>query len=132
MNRHTTDRCAAEAEPTHNQLIGSRGEAIAREHLERRGCTILASNWRTRAGELDLVIRDGETIVAVEVKTRTGLGYGHPLEAITARKAHRLRRLLGDWARMHAARGARLRVDAIGIVLRDGERPRLDHLQGIA
>lgn len=132
MNPHPAEPSAPSTDRTHNHRIGARGEMIAREHLERRGCTILAQNWRHRDGELDLIVRDGETVVAVEVKTRTGLGYGHPLEAITPRKAHRIRRLLGAWARAHTARGTRLRVDAIGIVLRDGERPRLDHLQGVA
>lgn len=138
MNQRTVTRSTRSAPapgaetPTHNQRLGARGEAIAHEHLEDRGCIVLARNWRTREGELDLIVRDGDTVVAVEVKTRSSLDYGHPLEAITARKAHRLRRLLGAWAREHAARGTRLRVDAIGVVLRGRDRPRIEHLQGIA
>ena len=94
---------------------------------------MLARNWRDgRRGELDLVVRDRDTIVAVEVKTRSGLGYGHPLEAVTARKSARLRRLLMSWVRENQPGQVRLRVDAIGITLRPGEHPRIDHLEGIA
>lgn len=140
---------------SHNQAVGARGEAIAAGFLEGIGYRILDRNWHSRYGELDLVAVDGDTLVAVEVKTRTGLGYGHPLQAITQRKADRLRRLLLDWCRTHSAVAntsnptyvaqagveaagtartwwAQLRVDAIGIVLRPGVSPSIEHLQGIS
>lgn len=75
---------------------------------------------------------DGDTLVAVEVKTRSGLGYGHPLEAITAAKASRLRRLLLAWLREKKPRAARLRVDGIGIVMDPQGEPRITHVQGVA
>lgn len=116
----------------HNRDVGAQGERLAAEYLETLGYRVIARNWRDgRAGELDLIVRDGDCIVAVEVKTRSGAGYGHPLEAITALKASRLRRLLLSWVRAHAPGVARLRVDAIGITLRRGEQARIDHLQGI-
>lgn len=118
---------------SHNRALGAQGEEIAARYLEHRGYRLLARNWRDgRRGELDLIARDGGSIVAVEVKTRSGTGYGHPLEAVTARKAGRLRRLLLSWARQNRPGAARLRVDAVGITLRPGEQPRIDHLQGIA
>lgn len=116
----------------HNQQLGARGEAIAAGYLEGLGFCILERNWRNRSGELDLIARDGDTLVAVEVKTRSGTGYGNPLEAITVQKMARLRRLLLDWARGTEARGAGLRVDAVGITLRGDERPRIDHLRGVS
>lgn len=117
---------------THNRALGSRGEALAGEYLERRGFSIIERNWRNRHGELDLIALDRGTLVAVEVKTRSGRGYGNPLEAITVRKANRLRRLLHDWRRERGYRRARLRIDAVGITLRQGGEPRIDHLQGIS
>jgi len=115
-----------------NQRLGAHGEDLAADYLRGRGCVLLARNWRDgRRGELDLIVRDGACVVAVEVKTRTGTGYGHPLEAITARKAGRLRRLLLAWVRQQAVRPSHVRVDAIGITLRPSERPRIDHLRGI-
>ena len=79
-----------------NQTLGAQGEHIAAHYLVHTlGWRVIARNWRSgRHGELDLIAEDGGSIVAVEVKTRSGLGYGNPLEAITARKTARLRRLL--------------------------------------
>ncbi|WP_024356417.1 YraN family protein [Leucobacter chironomi] len=115
----------------HNQALGARGEAIAAAFLEGRGFVILDRNWRNRYGELDLIAYDGRALVAVEVKTRSGDGYGSPLSAITARKAGRLRRLLLDWARAHGTRAPELRIDAVGITLCNTQAPRIDHLRGI-
>lgn len=123
---------ADEARPSRNRELGARGEALAAGYLEGLGFRILDRNWRNRHGELDLVAREGQALVAIEVKTRSGTGYGGPLEAITARKSARLRRLLLDWARAHEAHAPLLRVDAIGIVLRRGEAPRIEHLRGIS
>lgn len=125
---------------SHNRSVGARGEAIAAGYLEGLGYCVLDRNWYSRYGELDLIVAQGDSLVAVEVKTRTGLGYGHPLQAITAQKAARLRRLLLEWCRAHdpdagweaRSRWKNLRVDAIGIVLRNGVSPNIDHLQGIS
>lgn len=116
----------------HNQALGSRGESIAAAYLEDLGYRIVDRNWRTRHGELDLIAIDDGTLVAIEVKTRSGSGYGHPFEAITARKASRLKRLLLDWARAHDSRARGLRVDAVGVTLRDGAEPCIEHLRGIS
>jgi putative endonuclease len=116
----------------HNQTLGSRGESIAADYLEEQGYRIVDRNWRTRHGELDLIAIDDGALVAIEVKTRSGSGYGHPLEAITARKADRLNRLLLDWAREYGSRARGLRVDAIGITLSPGAEPRIEHLRGIS
>lgn len=116
----------------HNQALGTKGEAIAERYLITRGFRLLAKNWRCRYGELDLVMRDGEEIVAVEVKTRNGTGYGSPFEAITVSKAARLRRLLLEWARENDQRARKLRVDAVGITMRGGSDPRIDHLRAIS
>jgi len=116
-----------------NRELGARGEALAAAYLEGLGYQLLDRNWRSgREGELDLVARDGEEIVAVEVKTRSGTTAGHPLESITARKAQRLRRLLLSWVRERHPRAPGLRIDAVGIVMRSGEDPRIHHLRGIA
>lgn len=127
-----TGRGAPSGAPPRNRALGMQGETIAAAYLEGLGCRVLDRNWRNRYGELDLVIADRGVVVAVEVKTRSGNGYGSPLEAITARKTARLRRLLLDWARVHARSASGLRVDAIAIILRSGAEPSIDHLRGIA
>ena len=96
--------------------LGRRGEAIAARHLERSGFTILERNWRCTQGEIDLVAQDGDEVVFVEVKTRSSVDYGHPLEAITPVKLARLRRLAGAWCAEHPGVAARIRIDAVGVI----------------
>lgn len=72
---------------------GREGEKFALKYLKRKGYRILASNYSTPVGELDIVAMDGDTLVFVEVKTRTTLLYGHPFEAVNAEKQRRLKRL---------------------------------------
>ena len=74
--------------------VGPEGEAAAVAYLERSGLRILARDWRCRLGQLDVVCEDAGTLVAVEVKTRRGGGFGLPQEAVGWRKREKLRRLL--------------------------------------
>jgi putative endonuclease len=73
-----------------NQVVGQWGEAIAAQYLEEKGCEVLDRNVRTPYGELDLVVRQGEQIVFVEVKTRRGTLFGMPEAAVDQRKQARL------------------------------------------
>ena len=96
--------------------------------LERLGWHIVERNWRCTAGEIDLVAREPDgTVVLVEVKTRSGLGYGSPLEAITYAKQAKLRELVHWWRREHRGAGP-IRVDAIG-VLRDRSGVQITHVR---
>ncbi len=82
------------AEPREDprQGLGLAGEQAAAEALVRAGYQILESRFRRRVGEIDIVAVDGDVVVFVEVKTRSGTGFGHPAEAITATKRHRMAR----------------------------------------
>jgi len=110
--------------------LGRRGETLAARHLTSLGMQVLARNWRCPAGELDLVLRQGSTLIACEVKTRSGTGFGDPLDAITPAKQARLRRLLATWATEHGGGADVLRVDSVGIVWPEHERPLLRHVVG--
>jgi putative endonuclease len=72
------------------QQLGRQGEQMAAQALAAAGATILARNWRCPAGEIDLVARDGDTLVVVEVRTRRGEAYGTPEESLTASKQAKL------------------------------------------
>lgn len=116
-----------------NLELGAYGESLAAEYLQALGYEVLDRNWRAgRLGELDLVMDDRGTTVAIEVKTRSGYGYGSPFEAITATKADRLRRLLFEWVRRNRPAAAGLRVDAVAVLVLPGEPHRIEHLRGIA
>ncbi len=72
------------------QAFGVRGEDQARAELERRGYVIVARRYRTRHGEIDIVARDGDVLVFVEVKARTSGSFGDPEEAVTLQKQQRV------------------------------------------
>ncbi|WP_296192795.1 YraN family protein [uncultured Microbacterium sp.] len=114
--------------------LGRAGEERASEHLRQRGWVILDRNWRCRHGEIDIVALDGDAIVAIEVKTRSGRGFGHPFEAVTALKLRRLHELARLWAKEHPdrARGRALRVDAVAIIGREPQSASIEHLEGLS
>jgi len=117
------------------RALGRRGEDLAADYLTGLGYRIVGRNWRCRSGEIDLIARaeqDGRTkIVFCEVKTRSGLGYGDPLESITYAKARRLRLLAGLWLAENSEHAEDVRIDAIGVLVRPGLRPEINHVQGI-
>ncbi|NHU85759.1 YraN family protein [Kocuria sp. JC486] len=105
------------------QTLGRAGERWAAQYLQCRGARVLATNWRARLsehgvkGELDLVVLIGDTLVGVEVKTRSGTGFGHPLDSITPVKLRRLHRLLAAWAREQGEQTRPRRVDAVAVLV---------------
>ena len=112
-------------------IVGAWGETLAAEFLMKLGWDILERNWRCRAGEIDLVAREpGGRVVLVEVKTRSGRGFGAPLEAITVAKQAKLRELAHHWRRAHRGAGP-VRVDAVG-VLRERDGVEITHVRGAA
>ena len=116
---------------TDRAAIGRHGEDIAARYLVDAGYVLVARNWRGARGELDIVAQDGDEIVVVEVKTRTGLGYGHPAEAITSDKLARLKRLAGQWLSEHTTRAASVRIDVLAVVL-GPTGARVEHITGIS
>lgn len=110
--------------------LGRRGEQLAAEYLQQQGLAVLARNWRCGEGELDIVATDGAaTVVFCEVKTRSGTGFGTPLEAVTRGKRRRIRRLAFLWLTSVKPRTFTIsRFDVIGILLRDGAAPSIEHV----
>lgn len=112
--------------------VGAYGERVAAAHLVAAGMVVLERNWRCPAGEIDIVARDGDVLVFCEVKTRTSVAFGSPLEAVTPRKAARLRRLAAAWMRERALHVPEVRIDLVG-VLRPRRGPaQVEHVRGVA
>jgi putative endonuclease len=113
--------------------IGALGEQLASDHLTGLGLRILTRNWRCRYGELDVIAVDPttNTVVFVEVKTRTGDGFGGLAQAVTEQKARRLRRLAAMWLATQEQRWAAVRIDVIGVRIGRRRTPEISHLQGV-
>ena len=110
--------------------LGRYGEQLAADHLLALGMQVLDRNWRCREGELDLVARDVDgTLVFVEVKTRSGTGFGEPSEAVGRRKAAKVRQVALLWLAQCRPPGVgELRFDVVSIVRRRGYAAELTHL----
>lgn len=94
---------------------GQSGEDMACSHLERRGMRVLVRNFRCRVGEIDVVARDGEVVVFVEVKERSGSSHGAAIEAVTPLKRQRVLRAARFYAAKHGLSESPLRFDVVAI-----------------
>jgi putative endonuclease len=115
-----------------NKAVGSYGERVAAEHLKSIGMVVLETNWTCKFGEIDIVARDGETLVIVEVKTRTSHSFGGPFEAVTGRKASRLRRLASQWLEVHDIAPDSIRIDVVSVVVPPRGGPVVERVTGVA
>ncbi len=106
-------------------LKGRRGEAVAADFLTGSGIKILDRNFRCPPGEIDLVARDGGTVVFVEVRTRQARGFGEPEESITAVKRQRLVRAAQWYLKQRRLENSPARFDVIAIRW-DGEEPEIN------
>lgn len=110
------------------QDLGQLGEKLACDFLKKRGYQIIDQNYRTRGGEIDIVAKEGKTVVFVEVKTRKSAAFGYPEEAIDERKRHKLAMTAECYLIEHRLHDADYRIDAIGIEMEpDGRLRDLRH-----
>jgi putative endonuclease len=112
--------------------LGRLGEQLAAEYLQQAGIRILDRNWRCADGELDIVAAERRVLVACEVKTRSGVAFGSPLEAISRRKQARLRRLAVSWIQAHGVLFDEVRIDVIGLVRDRAGHFTIEHVRGVA
>lgn len=100
---------------TYRRRVGAHGEELAARWYVARGYRVLDRNWRCAEGELDLVCRRGDILVVCEVKARRSDAYGSPLEAVTAAKRRRVRRLAARWLRAHRVHCSTVRFDVAAV-----------------
>lgn len=112
---------------------GDRGEDLALRYLAEKGYEALERNYRTRHGEIDLVVRGERALVFVEVKLRRGTGFGEPLEAVTPKKQAKVRLMAEQYL---AERGDdfvagfdEMRFDVVGILASGAGRPEIRHVE---
>ena len=109
--------------------LGQRGEALAAKELKRRGYEILERRWRCRFGGIDIVARDGDTIVVVGVKTRTRNDHFRPVDAVDVKKQRKLIQLAKAYVRAHLPGAVTVRFDVVGITKAPQKRLKIEHIR---
>ena len=113
----------------HNKTIGFLGESMACSYLEKNGYQILEKNWGNKWGEIDIIAKVGQTIVYVEVKTKTGQNYGRPEQMVNPRKLRQIERMASVYS---AGINAPKRIDVIAVLLtRDKKLQSINHYQAV-
>ncbi|HBG92642.1 MAG: YraN family protein [Nitrospirae bacterium RIFOXYB2_FULL_43_5] len=107
--------------------VGSKGEDLAAEFLKDNGYRIIARNYKTPIGELDIIAKDGEILVFIEVKTRSSNAYGYPFEAVGSRKKHKLKNLALLYLK-NQKKNCAVRFDVISINL-NGTKNEIEHIK---
>ncbi len=108
--------------------LGKQGEDIATTYLQTHGLIILERNYRQKSGEIDIIARDGEWLVFVEVKTRTSLRFGQPYEAVTQRKQSQISLVALDYITRKNCNNTPIRFDVVSIILPVSGTPEITHL----
>lgn len=118
--------------PDRRVEIGRAGEEHAAGLFRSRGGVVISQNWTCASGELDLVILDDQgRLRFVEVRTRTGTGFGTPAESVTGAKQRRIRKLAVAWLAAHPGRWRQVCFDVVGVDLSDQSRPRLELFEDV-
>ncbi|MFD9423128.1 MULTISPECIES: YraN family protein [unclassified Streptomyces] len=113
--------------------LGRYGEDLAARLLADAGMAVLERNWRCRAGEIDIVARDGDALVICEVKTRRSGVFEHPMAAVTPAKADRLRRLAEIWLDGHGGPpDGGVRIDLVGVLVPRRGAAVTEHVRGVS
>ncbi|OGM21519.1 hypothetical protein A2714_00170 [Candidatus Woesebacteria bacterium RIFCSPHIGHO2_01_FULL_38_9] len=103
-----------------NKLFGDKGEKFAQNLLIKNGYKILATKFRTKLGEIDIVAKEKDTLVFVEVKTRTSQKFGKPQEAVNVRKLHTIKNAGELFIRSHPGLAKKFRIDVVAIEVNYG------------
>ena len=110
------------------QILGKEGERIAEEYLKRKGYRLVERNYCCKGGELDLIVLDRRVVVFVEVKTRTGRGYGSPFEAVEYHKQQRMIRAAQVFLTEKQLHQRDARFDVVGVSWPGGD-PVVEHIE---
>jgi putative endonuclease len=110
------------------RIIGSEAESLAAHWLEARGCRVLERGYRSRIGEVDLILADGPVLVFCEVKARRSGRFGPPEEAVTPLKQSRIRRLAQEYQQKRHLFGCPVRFDVLAVSVARSGPPAIRHI----
>lgn len=123
-------RWAGPERPEHLRR-GALGEAAAKRHLKKLGLKFLVANFKSKRGEIDLIFREGEVLVFVEVKTRSSEEWTRPAAAVDARKRRLLSQTALDYLKLLKNPPVKFRFDIVEVLLAEGEVREVRHLPGV-
>lgn len=109
--------------------LGLEGERLAERFLRRGGLKLLARRYATPVGEIDLIMRDGETVVFVEVKTRRTRAWADPEDAVGPEKQRRMQRCASWYLRARRKESAPFRFDIVAVTLPEVGEPQIEHFE---
>ncbi len=112
----------------HRQRLGKSGEKTVARYLETKGYKILAKNYRCKLGEVDIIARDGQVLVFIEVKTRSGLGYGSPAAAVDRRKQQQISRTAQYYLAEQKLFDSPARFDVVSVLCDHAKHQTIDHI----
>jgi putative endonuclease len=113
---------------THNKSLGAQGEALAVTFLCGLRYQLIERNFRCKGGEVDIIAKDGRTLVFIEVKTRNSEGYGPPQLAVTPFKQRQISKAALTWLARTRQEDVSARFDVIAIMLSSSDAPRIEHI----
>ena len=113
--------------PDVRRLFGNKSENLAASYLKRKGFKILERQFITRFGEIDLIAKDGDEIVFVEVKSRRNLDFGYPEESVTPRKIEKIATVGAQYLQKRKMETAEFRIDVIAI---EGDE-KINHIKSV-
>jgi putative endonuclease len=113
----------------HRHSLGQNGEDLAASFLEKKAYSILTKNFRTPYGEIDLIARQANTIIFIEVKTRKSQSLGPPEISITPRKIDHMRSAAEFYIQEYSEQASEWRIDVISIQLQANEAPAIVHFE---
>jgi putative endonuclease len=108
--------------------IGQRGENLAVAYLQNLGYKVLERNYRCKLGEVDIIARDNDTLVFIEVRTRSSLDFGLPQESINRRKRHQISKVALEFMLRKKMKNIPARFDVVAISLEPGKE-KVDHIK---
>lgn len=109
-----------------NKIIGDGGERLAEAYFISKGYRILNKNYRTDIGEIDLIVTNETDLVFAEIKTRSGLGYGYPAEAVTFSKRKKISQVAAQYIKRFRLYDVPVRFDVVEVFIQSGE---INHIE---
>ncbi|WIF94625.1 YraN family protein [Caminicella sporogenes] len=114
-----------------NKELGDLGEKLAVEYIEDKGYKIVEKNFRCKFGEIDIIAKNDNFYIFIEVKTRKSLNFGRPIESITKNKINHITKTIFYYLNKNNIKNYNIRIDAVEIIIKDLKNYIINHIPNI-